>query len=95
VSVPKQHAVLASSIKSCLTHIETMIETHSAVARKPAPPLPTQTKSYTQTHHNHPNLHMSLDHHHPLRRLNCRVKKKSRIELGHRYKKKRLNNEGD
>jgi hypothetical protein len=40
VSVPKQHAVLVSSIKSCLTHIETMIETHSAVARKPAPPLP-------------------------------------------------------
>ncbi|KAG1563286.1 hypothetical protein G6F49_000164 [Rhizopus delemar] len=49
VSSPKQHAILISTIKSCLNHIEYIIETHSpkAISRQttgdskgPPPPLP-------------------------------------------------------
>lgn len=52
ISIPKQHAILISAIKTCLLHIESIIESHSTISRQmtgeskqvppPLPPKPTK-----------------------------------------------------
>ncbi|KAG1180082.1 hypothetical protein G6F70_002997 [Rhizopus microsporus] len=52
ISIPKQHVVLLSAIRTCLLHIESIIESHSTISRQmtgeskqvppPLPPKPTK-----------------------------------------------------